>query len=63
VLLTPQQREHVDVFSKTCERNLAHLNIRFFRIYPYQKNITNPYGKGKGRPDRWVAQLKKVLLY
>lgn len=55
MLMTPQQLEHQDEFSKTCSRNLGKLNIRFSQIYLYQKNITNAYGKGKGRPDRWVA--------
>ena len=56
MLLTPQQLEHHDEFSKNCTREGGHLNIRFILIYLYQKNITNTYGKGKGRPDKWVAQ-------
>ena len=45
MLMTPQQLEHQDEFSKTCSRNLGKLNIRFSQIYLIKKTLQTRMGK------------------
>jgi hypothetical protein len=54
MLLTPEQLEDLDVYGKSHKRKYGKLNIRPTQIYPYQRNIANANGRGKGRPERWV---------
>jgi len=60
-LLTPQQREACRrILAKPVRENFGHLNIRFFpNVSLSKKPLQTRMGKGKGRPDRWVAPVKK----
>jgi len=44
MLMTPQQRGFADAYGETNTWDFGSLNIRFFQIYHFQKNITNSNG-------------------
>lgn len=59
-LLTPQQLEASRrIFAKPIREKRGYLNICFFpNLSLSKKPLQTRMGKGKGRPDRWVAPIK-----
>lgn len=60
-LLTPQQLEvSRRILAKPIREAHGKLNIRFFpNLSLSKKPLQVRMGKGKGRPDRWVALIRK----
>lgn len=60
-LLTPQQLEASRrILAKPIREAHGKLNIRFFpNLSLSKKPLQVRMGKGKGRPDRWVAPIRK----
>jgi large subunit ribosomal protein L16 len=60
-LLTPQQLEvSRRILAKPVREEEGKLNIRFFPNLPLSKKpLQTRMGKGKGRPEKWVAGVRK----
>lgn len=60
-LLTPQQLEASRrILAKPVREEEGKLNIRFFpNLSLSKKPLQTRMGKGKGRPDKWVAGVRK----
>ncbi len=62
-MLTPEQREVCRrICSKSVRQAYGSLNIRFFtNLSRSKKPLQTRMGKGKGKPDNWVAPVRKGL--